>query len=399
MVDLTGCRVREIDVADAGDRRLTLELINRLYPHIPWSEAHFDWQFRQGPSGPARVRVIEADGRMVATYVATRKTLSLEGQERPAWMVQDVMTDPAFRGRGFLNHLAMLFMADMAADGTCGYTFPNKQSENSFRRSGWTELMRVPVRIAAARPTAAVREPKPVISFKTETAGIWREAGFRIGVFCDRAYLNWRYGRPETVYSQFMIGDDDGVLVIKQFNDGQRRVVHICELFVRARSRSTLLGSALAFVHSFAVSNGAEILTCWLPDGHSDLAQYERAGFARDPGNDRFVFVHGPRKAMILVAHADDEVLGAGGLIQKRPRSRKRTRLDERLVRRSVLDPLAFARGQKRPRDPRLRGDRRGAGITAYPAPLKNTGDDACALPSPKGRGWIARRVSEARAG
>jgi hypothetical protein len=306
MIDLTGCRIRNLDVADARDRRLTLELINRLYPHIPCTEAHFDWQFRQGPCGPAKVRVIEADGRLVSTYVATRKKLSLEGQECPAWMVQDVMTDPAFRGRGFLNHLAALFVADLDADGTCGYTFPNKLSENSFRRSGWTELMPVPLRIASTRPSQIVNRPKPVTSFAAETAGIWRDTGVPIGVFRDRAHLNWRYGRPATTYSRFTLGDEDGVLVLKVFDEEHRRIVHICELFVRAPARPVLVGPTLEFVHSFATIASAEIITCWLPNSHPDLNHYERAGFVRDSTNNRFVFARGPRDVIGAIGRADN---------------------------------------------------------------------------------------------
>jgi hypothetical protein len=258
------------------------------------------------------VRIIESDGVVAAMYSATRKMLTLQGQERPAWMVQDVMTDSAFRGRGFLNHLATLFMAQMEADGSCGFTFPNKLSENSFRRRGWTEMMRVPLRIARARQMPVVNDPRPVAEFNAETAGIWREAAIPVGVFRNQAYLNWRYGRPETVYHRFILGDADGVVVLKIFSNGDLRTVHICELFVRAPSRPTLVGPTLAFVHSFATLNGAELVTCWLPDGHPDLPQYERAGFARDLANDRFVFTHGPRDVADVMGRADNWHLTQG---------------------------------------------------------------------------------------
>lgn len=295
MLDLTGCRVRTIDLMDTDERYLVLQLINRLYPKNPWSEAYFDWQYRQGPNGHAKLRVVEAGARIVSMYTATCKRLSLLGVERTAWMVQDVMTDPAFRGRGLLNHLATLFMADMEADNSCAYTFPNKYSENSFRRSGWTELMRVPIRIASTRQMVVDKQPRPVNSFEVETAGIWREAGIAVGVSRDPNYLNWRYGRPETGYSRFILGEENGILVLKIYDDGHRRIVHLCELFVRASFRQTLVGPTLAFVHAFARLNGAELITCWLPDGHSDLIQYERAGFMRDLANNRFIFVHGAK--------------------------------------------------------------------------------------------------------
>lgn len=305
MSDLTGCSVRQIDVADAADRRATLGLINRLYPHIPWTEDHFDWQFRQGPCGPANVRVIEADGRVVSIYAATRKLLSVERKEFPAWMVQDVMTDPDFRGRGFLNHLATLFMEDMVREGACGYTFPNKSSENSFRRSGWVEAMRVPIRVASTRNFESTA-PVSVPSFEIEAGEIWSDAGLPIGVVRDRSYLNWRYGRPDTVYHRFVLGAGEGILVLKVFDDGAQKVVHICELFARAKVRSSIIKDGLKFVHFFATKHGAALVTCWLPSGHLDLAHYANSGFVRDMKNDRFVFAHGPSDVASLIRRSEN---------------------------------------------------------------------------------------------
>ena len=302
--DLSGCCVRVISVTDVHDRKLALHLINRLYPHLPWSEEHFDWQFARGPCGQAKLRIVESGGSAVAMYAATRKRLSLNGGDTPAWMIQDVMTDPAFRGRGFLNHLAMLFMADMDSDRLCGYTFPNKLSENSFRRNGWTELMRVPLRTAKAQAATIAEPPRPVSTFEVETVEIWQAAGVGIGVVRDRDYLNWRYGRPDTEYFRFVLGDGDGVLVLKIFDAEERRILHICELFVREQSRQLLVERTLAFVHAFATANGADILTSWLPDGHPDLVHYSHAGFVRDDCNNRFIFVHGPAAMLSTICRA-----------------------------------------------------------------------------------------------
>ncbi len=68
-------------------------------------------------------------------------------------MVQDVMTHPNYRGRGFLHWLATVCLEDMRNDGAIGYTFPNKLSEGSFRRTGWAELSPIPLRSKDLRLT------------------------------------------------------------------------------------------------------------------------------------------------------------------------------------------------------------------------------------------------------
>jgi len=289
--DLSGCQERPGTEADLPG---LLELMGVVLPHDPRSLAYCRWQFLEGPAGPAAMRIIESEGRPVSLYVGTQKLLWVDGRVMPCFMIQDVLTHPDFRGRGFLNHMARAFLAEMNETGIPGFTFPNKLSENSFRRTAWTELMPIPLRLAATRADAVTAEflLNPVESFGAEAAAIWAAAGLRIGVLRDAAFLNWRYARPKAVYHRSLIDGDQGFMVLKVYDRGTSRVVHICDLVVRAAARRLLL-AVLTQVHAFAASHGAGQITCWLPEGHPYGEAFAAAGFARDASNDRVAFTHG----------------------------------------------------------------------------------------------------------
>ena len=289
--DLSGCLQRP---GTAADLPALLDLMAVVLPHDPRSLDYLRWQYLAGPAGPAALRLIESDGRPVSLYVGTRKMLWVDGRVMPCVMIQDVLTHPDFRGRGFLNHMARCFLAEMAETDTPGFTFPNKQSENSFRRTDWTELMPIPLRLAQPRPDQEADGSllRPVDSFGAEAGAIWEAAGLRVGVFRDAAFLNWRYARPQAVYSRFLIADDQGFMVLKVYDRADCRVVHLCDLVVRQAARRRL-PAVLAAIHGFAAARRAALLTCWLPDGHPFAADFAAAGFAPDPGNDRFAFTHG----------------------------------------------------------------------------------------------------------
>ena len=290
--------------ASAADRPAILELFNVVMAHMPRTAEDYAWQYERGPAGPADLRIIECGGRVVSLYVGTRKTLWLRGRKLPCTMVQDVVTHPDFRGRGFLNHLASSFLAEMRLAGLAGLTFPNKMSENSFRRAGWTDLMPIPLRVAATGvPALPGSVLEPVEQFTDETADLWAASGLAIGLLRDLAFLTWRYAKPLAVYRRFWIGGDAGFLVLKVFDGSDRRVVHVCDLVVREEARD-LLPAVLAAVHAFAAEKGAVALTCWVPDAHPYATAFSKAGFAPDRTSNRFVFVAGPPDELPQLADA-----------------------------------------------------------------------------------------------
>lgn len=304
-----------IRAASAADKLAVLELINLVQPHLPWRPEDYDWQLLQGPTGPAEVRIIEAAGRVVSLYVGTRKHLWVNGQVHRGIMVQDVLTHPEFRGRGFLNGMAASFLSEMRARGDYGYTFPNKLSENSFRRTGWTELTGIPALqqdlTESARSTPRAALLSEIARFDRSVDDIWPNSGINIGVLRNADYLGWRYGRPRTQYRRFRIKDGAGFLVLKLYDRGDSKVMHVCDLVLRAEARD-LCGPVLAEVRALASGAGATLLTAWLPQGHPYRQAFESAGLAPDRSNDRFAFITGPQDILPQLAAASSWHLSQG---------------------------------------------------------------------------------------
>jgi GNAT superfamily N-acetyltransferase len=291
-------QVRELSGNDTGQ---VLGLINHIQPGAPWNSAHLRWQYLEPQAGPAKLYGIEdSKGKLIAFYSAVAHRLKIAGQTIVARMVQDVMTHPDHRGRGYLHQLAEACLANILRSGEVGYTFPNRQSENSFRRTGWTELCQVPW-----REKAIVSSPVPsghssvfteVDNFGAEISSIWNESDLVVGVCRDANYLNWRYSKPAKTYFRFVANAKDAVIVLKLYDEPKQRVLHICDLFTRADTRR-LLPRLLTFCEAFGADRGASMLTAWLPEGHPYSEAFSHFGLGIRE-SDRYVFAHPGRNQL-----------------------------------------------------------------------------------------------------
>jgi hypothetical protein len=226
-------------------------------------------------------------------------------------MVQDVLTHPSYRGKGMLNALTTSFLSEMRERNECGYTFPNKLSENSFRRSGWSELMQVPaLECNITTQHTATALTIEVSAFDSLVDTIWSDAGFPVGVVRSAEFLNWRYDRPGNVYRKYVISDV-GFLILKYYDRGTQKVMHICDLVLREHERG-LCKSILNSVKSLAAQSGASLLTGWVPLGHPYRRVFEDVGFTPDTRNDRFIFSTGPAKLLPTLTKASNWHLSQG---------------------------------------------------------------------------------------
>lgn len=278
--------------AGENDADELLALINLVQPHIPWDSQRLHWQFFSPPAGPARLYVVRESGRIVSLYAAVPLAVQHAGGVRRSFMIQDVMTHPKYRGRGYLHELGRICFADLRAGGDLGHTFPNERSEGSFRRNGWTALCRVPEwTMALAEHSGSHARVQPCDAFGAQADEIWAEAGLDTGVRRDCAYLEWRYSKPGVAYQRYAIEGDRGFLVLKLYS-GDRKLLHICELVVRASARGLIPG-VLRFCFSTGYRLGAQTLTAWLPPQHPYAAAFAAAGLGFQRGN-RTVFVTAP---------------------------------------------------------------------------------------------------------
>ena len=282
-------------MAAPKDEAALLALVNLIQPHVPWTRAHLYWQFFDLPAGPAKLYVIRDGEAIVSLYAAIPQIFEIDGHSLEARMVQDVMTHPDFRGRGFLHYLAGLCLEDIKQSGSAGYTFPNDRSEKSFRRGGWSKLCEVPHRskdLSGRGYSGGSLRIELLDEFFGEWATeVWHVAGLGVGVRRDARFLNWRYSKPDNQYYKFRIEGDRGLFVLKLYSDGDSSVLHILELVLRLQERD-LLPEVLGFCFDFAARHGARTATAWLPNGHPYAPQLDAAGLVINPPRKRFMFVH-----------------------------------------------------------------------------------------------------------
>jgi len=186
-------KLQNIDVVELGeeDYEKVIGLINSVQPHIPWNEEHFRWQYFGRTGYQAKLFGAINEKNLVGFYSAVHNEFLFENSIREVFMVQDVMTAESFRGRGILHLLGEVCSTAIDGDGSIGLTFPNEKSAGSFRRTGWTEIMGVPLMEAKCTQLASKSSiPISEISkFESSVNEIWTDSGLHSGIHRDAEYL------------------------------------------------------------------------------------------------------------------------------------------------------------------------------------------------------------------
>ena len=293
-INLENCSVRMGTVDDANK---ILELINLIQPEEPWSYEHLMWQYFSS-WGNANLYLIENNETLVSLYAAVKKKIYVHGEIKEAFMIQDVMTQPALRGRGFLNHLGKLCINDIVDSKSFAYVFPNKFSENSFRRNGWLELTKIPLRTLEITSNGEnFKTPEGLVDrieeFDDTATRIWHNSGLEIGVHRDDLFLNWRYSKPATTYFKFYLKKDKGFFILKIFEKDNQKKLHILDLVVCITAKNLII-PALQFIKQFAATNSANVITCWLSKQHPYSDLFDEFGLLLDANTEKFAFVVSP---------------------------------------------------------------------------------------------------------
>lgn len=302
-------RIVKIDsLSTASQLSAALALMQYIQPQIIRSIELLQWQYLESPGGPGRIFTLWESETLAAVYCAVAQRVQVGPIIFPGRMVQDVMTHPNYRGRGFLHRLATVCLEDMRNDGAIGYTFPNELSEGSFRRTGWAELNPIPLRSKDLRSTDLqsshlslayeLNEP-----FTTLATRIWQSSNIQVGVVHDQEFLNWRYKKPSQQYRSFLLKNSSGILVLKCYDNGHKRTVHICELFVDEQCYDLIL-DAILFAEAFAKFNQADTLTAWLGPRHPYAPYFLCANFNLIESVKRYMFVACPQTVFAACANS-----------------------------------------------------------------------------------------------
>jgi len=230
------------------DREDMIRLFQKTFGHpmgATESERHWEWEYQNGPQGPALVYVCEAEGRVIGAHGNLPLRFKVGGQELLASSSFDSMVDSDYRGLGAFSGVVRAFQAAAWERGLClSYNFPN---ENSFpihikrmgrtRIEGYVVLRRTMLkrqwlhksglllyaRIWTALARARLRGARlvQVDRFDARFDALWEAAKdqVQVGIVRDRAYLDWRFAkRPETEYTTYIYqqgGQIGGYIVLR----------------------------------------------------------------------------------------------------------------------------------------------------------------------------------------
>ena len=276
-----------------------LKLMEHCMPHINHDIEVLKWQYFDTPKSNANLYYIDNDDEIISFFAMVCHQIKVGDQLIIARAAQDVMTHTDFRGMGHLHLLGKIAREDVLAKGELGITFPNENSERSFRRNEWTELCPIPIRqkyLSEATTPFTTKKTEirmnKVGMFSPQSAeNIWWQSNFYVGINRNHEYLRWRYGKPGQVYSRFAIGNNQGILIVKIFDSPDGKILHVCEFFLKDDA-SEFTADVLNFVEKLAIKSGCYKITAWLTLDHRYSETFDDFGLKLGESN-RFIFITG----------------------------------------------------------------------------------------------------------
>jgi GNAT superfamily N-acetyltransferase len=96
-----------------GDEHALVEMSRSIFPEHYEQRSLDDWRwcFRQAPEGPADIRVLESEDRVVGSIAHVPVAVWIQGRRRRLAIGCDLMIRPEFRGQGWSQQLVSAFLA------------------------------------------------------------------------------------------------------------------------------------------------------------------------------------------------------------------------------------------------------------------------------------------------
>ena len=295
--------------ANQNDLNEIVDLMKVILPKLNRNRELLFWQYFQTPTGSAKLYTIREKDKIVSFYAAVAMSLRINEKIYSARMIQDVMTLPDYRGRGYLHHLAKACFKEMNKKNEIGFTFPNEKSHKSFIRTGWDVLAKVPLRellischnnqiLNLSEKLIELEDIKLPFSNMKNSKNlhpiideIWTQSGIQNSINRDYEYLNWRYSKPGEKYFGFLINNNAGFLVIKVFDNENQKIVHICDLIIK-KNEQKLISEVLKFVKNYAVMQNAQKITAWCLDDNPYSQYFDNVGLRLVKNYNRTIFIN-----------------------------------------------------------------------------------------------------------
>ena len=208
----------------------------------------WEWKHVDNPFGPSPVLVAEDAGKIVGVRAFMRWAWQSRERSYRALRAVDTATHPDYRGKGIFKKLTLQLLAERKAAGDDFiFNTPNDQSRPGYLKMGWTQLGKLPVRMAPLRPLRIARqlafggEVRPLQLAATSFAAL--DETKKLGWLTDGSllpaagwhtpptpeFLRWRYAAcPARTY--YLSADPANYLIVyygrEQAVGSELRIVH-----------------------------------------------------------------------------------------------------------------------------------------------------------------------------
>jgi GNAT superfamily N-acetyltransferase len=311
-----------------GDEHGIIALWKAAFPDGESGRAelnYWNWQFRDPPAGPARIRLAVADELIVGQYGVVPVSMQIRGEAVQGTLSLDTMTHPAHQRQGILTTLADELYAELERNGfPITHGFPNDNSIGPLtRKLQWMHVCSLPVYVKPLRPHVIVdrvlanpllsRVARPVaklctaiLSPPTRVPGgaqtrvrwldqfdaradeLWQMAHDRSKIALTRsaAFLNWRYFQNPLRGYRAVAYEQDGQLVayavVRCMDQFGLRGGMITDL-VGQPGREDALVAVLAAAEQHCVALDVDLLACLMHGDRRLTRLLKRNGFLRAP--------------------------------------------------------------------------------------------------------------------
>jgi hypothetical protein len=294
-------------MAHRKDMLSLLSFLKPLHPTLGWTEEFMKWLYFENPAGEAKVWICLDGKKLVGSVTALPHVLWLHDRKAVGYRVQDVLTDPNYRGRSIYRKLSEACYAFLDEDETAThFTFPNEKSDRVFRTSGWSAVGEIPLwRTSPPKQKGSCVLPegcRQLSVFSTAEENVWdsmRREGV-IGIDRNVAFLNWKYfGNPRAEYLCYRMDrkESNVVFILKKFHSETGDIfLHVCDLFY-SRFHKDVLKDIFSFILARAAAEKSHIITTWLAPTKKLAAFLSSMGFIYSPVTSRSYFLRSSNTA------------------------------------------------------------------------------------------------------
>ena len=272
------------EAADADQRAVIALLRDTLGWRVDdWHDELFRWKHVANPFGPSPAWVAVARDRIVGFRTFMRWEFEDNGRVLRAVRAVDTATAPDYQGHGVFTALTRHALEHIPAGTDFVFNTPNDASRPGYRKLGWREIGRVPVRVrprslpglyrlARARVPAGLESdatgegvPAADVFDDAEALGSLLTANRRrdgVRTRLSPAFLRWRYGAPFLGYRAVVGagGVPSGVALVRVRRRGPAREAALSELVAPpANVRDLVRRVARTFDADYVLATGGTV--------------------------------------------------------------------------------------------------------------------------------------------